>query len=170
MGCPLDGLLSAQGGCVAPVTCAALVPKAQARTAVHKPPLKSRRWSPAPASRLVPYVQGWGSDDEGDARLDEELTRDYHFGGGLFEKKAGGGGEGEEGEDGEGRPHKKSKKEVCGIRLCLWMECTVLRIGRHKPTGAGGATLGSVASQQKPGLKADKPCMPPTHTPCHAAN
>ncbi|PRW57304.1 Nucleolar 14 [Chlorella sorokiniana] len=57
--------------------------------------------------------RGWGSDDEGDARLDEELTRDYHFGGGLFEKKAAAGeGEEGEGEDGEGRPHKKSKKEV----------------------------------------------------------
>ncbi|EFN50525.1 hypothetical protein CHLNCDRAFT_139005, partial [Chlorella variabilis] len=56
--------------------------------------------------------EGWGSDDEGDRRLDEELTRDFHFGGGLFERKAGGGG-GEEGEEGDegGQPHKKSKKE-----------------------------------------------------------
>ncbi len=61
----------------------------------------------------ITLVQGWGSDDEGDARLDEELTREFHFGGGLFEKKAGGGQEGEEGgEEGEERPHKKSKKEV----------------------------------------------------------
>jgi hypothetical protein len=51
---------------------------------------------------------GWGSDGEGDAALDAELTRDLHFGGGLFEKKAGGGAE----DGGEEPAQKKSKKEV----------------------------------------------------------
>lgn len=50
---------------------------------------------------------GWGSDDD-DANLDEQMTRDFHFGGGLFERKEGGGG----GEGGEERPQRKSKKEV----------------------------------------------------------
>lgn len=77
----------------------------------------------------ITLVQGWGSDDEGDARLDEELTREYHFGGGLFEKKAGGGQEGEEGgEEGEERPHKKSKKEV--RRRAVWAGTCWYRWGR----------------------------------------
>ena len=62
---------------------------------------------------MPPSLQGWGSDDEGPAGLDDQLTRDLHFGGGLFERKAGGGGgDGSDDEGGE-RPVKKSKKEVC---------------------------------------------------------
>jgi hypothetical protein len=60
------------------------------------------------------------------------MVRDFHFGGGLFERKkegAGGDGEGgdEEGED--GRQQKKSKKEV-GAPLCCGYAatCTGIRI------------------------------------------
>jgi hypothetical protein len=57
-------------------------------------------------------VQGWGSDDGDDAGLGEDLVKDFHFGGGLFEKKERREGNEEEEEDEEGRPAKKSKKEV----------------------------------------------------------
>ena len=60
-------------------------------------------------------LQGWASDGDGEgaAQLDEQMVRDFHFGGGLFERKEGTGGEegAEEGEE-DGRQQKKSKKEV----------------------------------------------------------
>ncbi|KAL4451742.1 hypothetical protein ABPG75_007404 [Micractinium tetrahymenae] len=68
-------------------------------------------------AELEDLQEGWRSDDEGDDALADDVVRNYHFGGGLFEKKQSGaaGGEGGEGEEEggeEGRPHKKSKKEV----------------------------------------------------------
>lgn len=59
-------------------------------------------------------LQGWRSDDEGDEQLADELVKNYHFGGGLFERKQGGGDGQEDEEEGgeEGRAQKKSKKEV----------------------------------------------------------
>jgi hypothetical protein len=59
-------------------------------------------------------LQGWGSDDDGDGGLGDELVRDHHFGGGLFERKEGGG---EAEEDAEGRAPKKTKKEVSAASL-----------------------------------------------------
>lgn len=59
-------------------------------------------------------LQGWGSDDDGDGGLGDELVRDHHFGGGLFERKEGGG---EAEEDEEGRAPKKTKKEVSAASL-----------------------------------------------------
>lgn len=71
------------------------------------------------ATAAVTLLQGWGSDEEGgdDGGLGDAMVRDFHFGGGLFERKQrpAGGEEGAEGEleDGErGQPAKKSKKEV----------------------------------------------------------
>jgi len=51
---------------------------------------------------------GWGSDDEDDAGLDDQLTRDLHFGGGFVPSQRGSRG----GDDDAAPAVHKSKKEV----------------------------------------------------------
>ena len=104
-------------------------------------------WNPHSIALLLcasPHVQGWASDDDGG--LDDAVTRDLHFGGGLFERKAEGadGGEGE-GEGGEGQdgqqPQRKSKKEVrCSRRRSR-------RRRRRPPTALCSAARAPCASR-----------------------
>ena len=63
--------------------------------------------------------QGWASDDDDagfDKRMDEQMTRDLHFGGGFLPSKSSrevSGGGAAEGDDGDEDPtRRKSKKEV----------------------------------------------------------
>ncbi len=74
--------------------------------------------------------------------------KNYHFGGGLFEKKQGGGEvqEGDEGEGEEGRPQKKSKKEVRQGGVILgWGAARAAERGPGRGRLSGGGQVGACA-------------------------
>lgn len=51
-------------------------------------------------------------DDEGEGELDDEVVRDFHFGGGFVPKKQAWGSEGVEAGEDEAPERRRSKKEV----------------------------------------------------------
>ena len=101
-------------------------------------------------------LQGWASDGDGEgaAQLDEQMVRDFHFGGGLFErKKEGAGGDGgeeggeEEGEEG-GRQQRKSKKEVGAGAGAAVLRCSACLLYWRLQLGWLPACLQSDAGQR----------------------
>lgn len=51
-------------------------------------------------------------EDEGEGELDDEVVRDFHFGGGFVPKKQAEGSEGAEAGEDEAPERRRSKKEV----------------------------------------------------------